>query len=292
MPVDRVEYFPGILLAGNVCFYVFMFPENKPVDTLSHRAPLTPLVGLVVVSPLVTPPPPVYLCLRLSPHHSLSPHPSYASCLAGCRVTSCHATTSCPPVPPPLIPPLSCFLSGWLLHRLSSHCHLSSTCASTSHCTAASHHAPLMPLVWLVVASLLATPPPPIHLRLRLSLCPSRACCPAGCCLTARHATTASHCLHLHLSLCRCLSSRPSHATFLSGCRVTSHHAALSRPPALRLSSHHHLSWHPSCASCLAGCCFASCHAATSCQPAPLPLRALPSTGGVATGGGGIDVLI
>jgi hypothetical protein len=30
MPVDGVEYFPGILGWER---YVFMFPENKPVDT-------------------------------------------------------------------------------------------------------------------------------------------------------------------------------------------------------------------------------------------------------------------
>jgi hypothetical protein len=264
------------------------------------------------VLPLITPPPPVCLRLRL--------------------ITS-----------PPLTVPLLRLLSGWLSHRLLSHRRLQSTCASASHCTAASHRAPLKPLVWLVVTSLLITLPPPVRLRLRLSLHPSRASCPAGCCITSGYATTASSCLRLCLSLCYRLSLRPSHASFLAGCCptsyhsatsrqpalhlslrpscvcgvscclrlclslchhlslrpscasfpagccITSRHAALSCLPALRLSSHHCLSLRPSCASCLAGCCFASCHTTTSHQPAPLPLRALLSTGGVATGGGGCD---
>ncbi len=138
----------------------------------------------------------------------------------------------------PLTTLLSHLLSGWLSHCLSSHCRLPPTSAFASHCTAASHRAPLMPLVWLVVTSLLVTPPCPVRLRLRLSLGPSRASCPAGCHITSCHTTTASRCLHLCLSLC---------------CR---------------------LSMHPSYASCLAGCCVTSCHAATSHQPAPPPLLA------------------
>jgi hypothetical protein len=89
---------------------------------------------------------------------------------------------------------------------LSRRC-LPPACASASHCTAASHCTPLAPLVRLIVASTLITPPPSNHLRLRLS----------------------SH---------RCLSSRPSCASFPAGCRVTSHHTAASCPPALRLSLH------------------------------------------------------
>ncbi len=164
----------------------------------SHRAP---------ASPLVTPLPPVHLRLRLSLHHRFSPRPSYASCLAGCRVTSHHTATSHPPVPPPLIVPLSRFLSGWLSRRLSSHRRLLSTCASTSHRTAASHPTPLTPFVWLVVESLLVMLPSPVCLCLHLSSCPSRASCPAGCRVTSCHATTASCCLCLRLSLCRRLSS-------------------------------------------------------------------------------------
>ncbi len=186
----------------------------------------------------------------------------------------------------PLTVLLSRLLSSWLLRCPLSHCCLPSTCASISHCTAASHRAPLTPLVWLVVASLLVMLPPPVSLRLRLSSCLSRASRPAGCRVTSRHATTASRCLRLRLSLCCCLSLCPSCASFPAGCCITSCHPALSCPPVLRLSLHHHLSPRPSCASCLDGCCFASHHATASCQPAPLPLRALASTGGVATWGG------
>jgi hypothetical protein len=130
----------------------------------SHRtntyycAPLMPLVQLVVPSPLITPPPPVSLCLHFSLHllsgwllHHLlshrrfclsshrrlslhpscasypadccSPCPSYASCPAGCGVTSRHATTSCPPAPLPLIAPLSRLLSGSLSSHLLSCQH-------------------------------------------------------------------------------------------------------------------------------------------------------------------------
>jgi hypothetical protein len=62
------------------------------------------------------------------------------------------------------------------------------------------HRTPLVH-VWLVVVSLLVTPPPLVRLRLYLS----------------------SH---------RRLSPRPSRASFLAGCCVTSRHAAASRPPA------------------------------------------------------------
>jgi hypothetical protein len=82
--------------------------------TTSHCAPLAPLVRLDVVSPLITLPSPVRLRLRLSLHRQLLLHPSYTSCLAGCCVTSCHAATSRPPAPPPLIAPLSRLLTGWL----------------------------------------------------------------------------------------------------------------------------------------------------------------------------------
>jgi hypothetical protein len=70
----------------------------------------------------------------------------------------------------PLTAPLLRLLSGWVSRRLSPQRRLPSTCASASHRTVASHRAPLTPFVWLVVASLLVTPPPPVHLRLHLSL--------------------------------------------------------------------------------------------------------------------------
>jgi hypothetical protein len=87
----------------------------------------------------------------------------------------------------PLTAPLSCLLSGWLSRCLLSHHHLLSTSTSASHCTAVSHRNPLTPLVWLVVASLLVTLPPPVHLCLGLSLRPFRASCLAGCCITSCH---------------------------------------------------------------------------------------------------------
>jgi hypothetical protein len=93
--------------------------------------------------------PPLPICMRLC----LLLHP-------GCHVASHHAATSCLPVPPPLIPPLLRLLSGWLLSCLSSRCCLPSACASTSY------HAPLPPLVRLVVPSPLVTPPTPIQLCL------------------------------------------------------------------------------------------------------------------------------
>ncbi len=178
--------------------------------------------------------------------------------------------------PQPLIMPISRLLSGWLSRCLSSCCPLPSTCASASHRNAASHRAPLTPLVWLVVTSLLVTPPPPVRLRLCLSLRPSHASCLSGCHVTSCHATTASRCLRLCLSLCRCLSSRPSCTSFLAGCCITSCHTAAFCSPALCLSSHRRLSPRPSPASSLAVCCLASCHATASHQPVPLPLSTLP----------------
>jgi hypothetical protein len=103
----------------------------------SHCNPLRPLVWLVVMLSLITPPSSICRRLHLSLHCRLSLCPSGASCPAGCHVTSCRTATSRPPAPLPLIAPLS----------------------------------PLMPLVRLVVPSPLVTPPrPPVHLCLHLSL--------------------------------------------------------------------------------------------------------------------------
>jgi hypothetical protein len=90
-------------------------------------------------------------------------------------------------------------LPCWLLRGLSSHRRLPFTSAFASHCTAASHCAPLTPLVWLVVTSLLVTTPPPDRLRLRLSSCPSQASCLAGCCIASHH--TAVSCPPVPLPL-------------------------------------------------------------------------------------------
>jgi hypothetical protein len=247
----------------------------------SHLVPLAPLVRLIVASTLVTLLPFVHLRLCLSLHCCLSPRPFYASCPAGCHVTSCYTATSRPPAPPPLITPISRLLSGWLLRHLSSRHHhlplpappllivlppliaplsclffgwlscnllsrrcLPSAWASAFHCTAASHCTPLAPHVRLIVALTLVTPLPSDHLHLRLS----------------------SH---------RRLSLHPSCASFPAGCHVTTRHAAAPHPPALRLSLHRHLSLCPSCASCPSDCCI-DCHATAFQPPAPLPLIALP----------------
>ncbi len=75
------------------------------------------LPWLFVMSPLVTPPPTVGLCLHLSLHRRLSLHPSCISCLAGCCVASHYLDTSCLLVhptlvmPSPLVVPLLCLLS-------------------------------------------------------------------------------------------------------------------------------------------------------------------------------------
>ncbi len=160
-------------------------------------------------------------CLRLSLRLCLLLRPFVAflslSTLAGCCVTSCHATASRPPAPPPLIAPPSLIapllrlLSVWLLHRLSSHRRVPSACAcaSASHCTTTYYCAPLTPLVQLVVASPLVTLPPPVSLHL---------------CLSSR---LLSGWLLRHLLSCRCLC----------------------------LSLHRRLSLHPSCASYPADCC-------------------------------------
>ncbi len=109
-------------------------------------------------------------------------------------------------LPLPLVAPLCCtplvVHSGWLLCCLSSPRHLLPACASASHCTTASHCTPLAPLVRLVVASPLVTPPSPVCLSLRLSLhshlflCPSYASCPDGCCLTSCHAAAFDQLVH------------------------------------------------------------------------------------------------
>jgi hypothetical protein len=143
----------------------------------SHLAPLTPLVWLVVVSPLVTPLlPPICQRLHLSLFCRLSLCPPCASCLAGSYVISCYAAASHLPAPlpliapPPLTAPLSSLLSGWLLHHLSSRHRLPPACTSASQCTATSHCTPLARLVRLVVASPLITPMPPVCQCLQLLL--------------------------------------------------------------------------------------------------------------------------
>jgi len=91
-----------------------------------------------------------------------SSRPSQASRPAGCRVASPHAAAS--HLPAPLIAALPLVPLVWLIVASSrfSQRHLPSASASASHRATASCHAPLGPLVWLVKASPLLTPPPPI----------------------------------------------------------------------------------------------------------------------------------
>ena len=74
--------------------------------------PLMPLVWLVILSSILTPPHPISRRLRLSSHHCLSSRPFWASCPAGCHISplltptppiyqrlrpsSCHRLSSCP----------------------------------------------------------------------------------------------------------------------------------------------------------------------------------------------------
>ncbi len=82
---------------------------------------------LFVVSPLVTPPPPVGLCLYLSLHRRLISRSSCISFLAGCCMASHYVNTSCPPAPLtlvaplPLVAPLLCLLSTLAGCRVASN---------------------------------------------------------------------------------------------------------------------------------------------------------------------------
>ncbi len=160
-------------------------------------------------------------------------------------------TASHPPEPPPLITPLLCLLSGWLLHHLSSCRCLPSVCASgccvashcwLSHCLSshrrllsacafASHHA-------LAVALPLITPPPLVCLYLCLSLCPSCASCPAGCCITSHYAAA------FHLSAPSPLIAPLSH---LLSSWLSSHLSSCCRLLSACTSDHLHSIHHCNC---------------------------------------------
>jgi hypothetical protein len=227
----------------------------------------------------------LHLCLLLRPFVA----PLLLSTLAGCCVASHHATASCQPAPPPLIAllslivPLSRLLSGWMSRHLSSHRCLPSACPSASKRTPTYYCAPLTPLVRLVVASLLITLPPPIHLRLHLSSCPSRALVrlvvasplvmpplPLVACASASHCAIASHCDPLVPLFCLVVTSplvmppplvhlpSASHRTAASHCSllvplvwlvVASPLVTPPSPVSLRLclSAHCRLSSRPSC---------------------------------------------
>jgi hypothetical protein len=92
-------------------------PPHLVVPLFFSGALTVHLPRLFLVSSLVTLPPPIRLCLRLSSHRCLLLCPSCIFCLAGSRVASHYVDASCPPapqtlvVPWPLVAPLSCLLS-------------------------------------------------------------------------------------------------------------------------------------------------------------------------------------
>ncbi len=95
---------------------------------------------LFVVSPLIMPPPPVHLRLRLSLHCCLSLGPSHVSYLASYHIASHPTDASCPPVPLTLIAPLPLFAP---LSCLSSN--LAGCRVAFPHDGASSLPAPLPP---------------------------------------------------------------------------------------------------------------------------------------------------
>ena len=92
-----------------------------------------------------------------------SSHPSQASCLAGCHVTSPHTAVSHLLAPLiaslPLVPLVQLIV---MFPHFSCHC-LPSVDASASHCAIASRHAPLGSFVRLVKALPLLMLPPPFR---------------------------------------------------------------------------------------------------------------------------------
>ncbi len=152
---------------------------------------------------------PCPICLRFSPRHCLLFCRSRPSCPAGCCVASLHAATSP---------------------------------ASASCCAVASCSSALAPLVRLVVASILLTPPCPICRLHRLE----------GWARAADHLGLAPFPLAAPLPLVLLL------LRFLSGWLLC-HLSSCRHIPCqcLRLSSRHRLLFLRSCDSCLAGCCVA-----------------------------------
>ncbi len=145
------------------------------------------------------PPPPVHLHLRLSLHRHLSPRPSYVSllvtlpplvclclrlstrpsctsCPAGCCITSCHATTA-----------YRCLSFRLSLCRCLSPRPFCASCLAG--CCVTSRHAAASHLPALCLS-----------LHCRLSLRPFCASCLAGCCITSCHAAASSQPAPLPLS--------------------------------------------------------------------------------------------
>ena len=111
-----------------------------------------------------------WLSPSLSSRHRLPSAGANASpvfSLAGYHVLYPHAAPSYLLAPPPLIAslsiivPLSGISSGWLSRLPTPHADTSHLPASAYHLAVASYHAPLGPLIWLVVASPLLMPAPP-----------------------------------------------------------------------------------------------------------------------------------
>jgi hypothetical protein len=79
-----------------------------------------------VMSPLVTLPPPVHLCLRLSSHRCLSLRPSCISCPSGCHIASHYNNASCPLALPTLIAPSPLVVPLLCLSSTLAGCHAAS----------------------------------------------------------------------------------------------------------------------------------------------------------------------
>jgi hypothetical protein len=101
----------------------------------SHHTPLVPLIQLVVVSPLVTPPPPVCLRLHLSAHHRLIPRPPHNKRRES-LTPLIWLVVALPLVT--LLPPVLLCLRLSLHRQLSSH---PSHASCPAGCCVASHHA-------------------------------------------------------------------------------------------------------------------------------------------------------
>jgi hypothetical protein len=121
--------------------------------------------------------------LRPHSHASRLPWLDIVLPLVLCHLSfsSCHCllsggTSTCPTLiaSPPLVCPSSSLVCLPLVSSSSLSCcllschRIQSACASAFHCPVTSHRAPLMPLVWLVVALPLIMPMPPVRRCLQL----------------------------------------------------------------------------------------------------------------------------
>ncbi len=140
-------------------------PADAIVASPIHQSTITAAVSIASLPLFYF----VDCCIAATAAAFVANGPSSASCPVGCCVASSHANTSRPPVPPPLamppslIMPVLCLLSGKLSHCFLSCWCLPSTSASTTCCTAASCCAPLVCVLsgWLM--HLLTPPLTPPH---------------------------------------------------------------------------------------------------------------------------------